>query len=136
MSRIVPPVTELTRPYWDGCAVGELRLQRCRACDRHQFYPRTLCVHCGEAAPAWDTSSGRGVIASFTVVRRAISGAYAAPYVVALVRLEEGPVMMSNIIDADPAEVAVGAPVAVDFETWSDDITLPVFRMTSMGDKQ
>ena len=133
MSRIQPPLTELTAPYWQGCREGELRLQRCTDCDQHQFYPRTICSHCGSAELAWDRVSGRGSVASFTTVRRAISDAYEAPYVVALIQLEEGPVMMSTIVDTKPEQVSVGATVTVGFERWSEDTVMPVVRMTANG---
>ena len=136
MNRILPPLTELTGPYWEGCASGELRLQRCESCDRHQFYPRTICSHCSKGQLTWITASGQGTVASFTVVRRAISGAYTAPYIVALIQLEEGPVMMSNIVQAEPDHVAIGAAVSVAFDAWSEEITLPVFRLVSPGGKQ
>lgn len=73
------------------------------------------------------------MIASFTVVRRAVSPAYQAPYVVALIDLAEGPRMMSAIVDAEPEQLAVGVTVAVDFQAWSDDISLPVFRLRQKG---
>ena len=70
------------------------------------------------------------MIESFTIVRQAISPARAGdvPYVIALVRLDEGPAMMTNIVDCDPAQVTIGLPVLVGFERLSDDIALPVFR--------
>ncbi|MFO7552169.1 MAG: OB-fold domain-containing protein, partial [Haliea sp.] len=70
-------------------------------------------------------------ISSFTVVRRPISAAYEAPYVVALVALEEGPTMMSHIVACAPEDVAVGLPVLVDFAAWSDSTSLPVFTLES-----
>lgn len=133
MSRILPPTTALTEPYWEGCKAGELKLQRCTACGKHQFYPRTLCSHCSAATLEWIGACGAGTVASFTVVRRGISDAYPAPYIVALVDLAEGPRMMSNIVDAEPEQVFVGATVAVDFSAWSEDISLPVFRLTDNG---
>ena len=134
MQRTLPPLTDLTRPYWEGCKAGELKLQRCSDCGEHQFYPRNICAHCTSRNLAWITASGVGKIASFTVVRRAISKAYDAPYIVALVDLEEGVRMMSNVVDADPEQVSVGDPVTVDFENWSDEVRLPVFRLANSGD--
>ena len=72
-------------------------------------------------------ASGAGRVASFTVVRRAVSEAYAAPYVVALVDLAEGPRLMTNIVECAPEAVRVGLDVTVRFEAWADDVTLPVF---------
>ena len=129
MERTLPPVTPLTQPWFDGCARGELLLQHCSHCGEHQFYPRILCSHCGKADPDWATASGRGHIASFSIVRRGITRAYEAPYVVALIDLEEGPRMMSTVIDCDPETIAIGQAVAVAFEAWNDDITLPVFTV-------
>ena len=70
-----------------------------------------------------------GRIASYTVVRRGVSADFEAPYVIALIDLEEGPRMMSQIIEADPEALAVGLSVTVDFAAWSEEITLPVFRL-------
>ena len=130
-AKILPNPTALTEPYWAGCREGELRLQRCAACDAFQFYPRVLCSHCGHRELTWSAVSGRGRIASFTVVRRPLSDAYPAPTIVALVDLAEGPRMMSCLVDADAESVAVGVPVQVDFDSWSETISMPVFRVVT-----
>ncbi len=129
-AKILPPETALSKPFWDGCRAGELKLQYCAACGRYQFYPRIVCGHCHAPEPGWRRVSGRGSIASFTVVRRGLSPAYQAPYVVALVDLAEGPRMMSAISGCEPGAVRVGAPVAVRFETWGADCAVPVFQLT------
>ncbi len=130
MNRILPRPTALTQPYWDGCRDGALRLQRCRDCERFQFYPRFICRHCQSRNLEWRDASGRGEVASYTVVRRAISPAYQAPYVVALVDLVEGVRMMAALVDVPPDELQVGMAVEVRFETWADTIMLPVFTVT------
>ncbi len=127
--KIQPPVTEIARPYWEGCREGELRLQRCTACERFQFYPRIVCSHCGADSFEWQAVSGRGTVASFTVVRRGISPAYVAPYVVALIDLEEGPRLMSTVVGCEPEAVQVGAAVTVQFEPWGAEHVLPVFTL-------
>lgn len=126
-----PRPTPETKPFWEGCSAHKLLLQRCPQCATLQFYPRMLCSHCLAQEPEWIQASGRGTIRSFTVVRRPVSQAYAAetPYVVALVALEEGPTMMSNIVGCDPQELSVGSPVTVVFERWSEQITVPKFRL-------
>ena len=129
LQRILPPDTEISRPFWQGCREGELRLQHCADCDRFQFYPRIVCSHCGSSALAWQAVSGAGRIASYSVVRRGISRAYTAPYVVALIDLDEGPRMMSSIVGAEPEAVSIGAAVNVRFETWGADYVLPVFGL-------
>ena len=130
--KIQPRPTAVSEPYWAGCREGELRLQNCQSCRSTQFYPRLMCASCGSRDLAWVTASGVGRIASFTVVRRGVSAAYEAPYVVALVDLAEGPRMMSQIsnCDADDPRLEIGAAVEVEFREWSSDVTMPVFRLS------
>jgi uncharacterized OB-fold protein len=129
VKRILPSPTPLSEPYWQGCRDGVLRLQHCSGCGRYQFYPRNLCSHCSGRELVWRDASGRGRVATFTVVRRGVSPAYEAPYIVALIDLAEGPRMMSWLVDTEPEDVVIGAPVTVDFEAWSDDVSMPVFRL-------
>lgn len=136
MTRLLPPLTELTRDYWQGCRAGELRLQSCQACGQYQFYPRNICSHCSSVDLQWARASGRGKVASFTIVRRGISQAYKAPYVVALIDLEEGPRMMSNIVGETSGDIAIGRLVTADFEAWSEEISMPVFRLVDAGGQQ
>jgi uncharacterized OB-fold protein len=125
----LPRPTAQSRPFWDGCREGRLLLQRCRACGRHQFYPRLMCVHCDADALDWVEAAGSGRLESFTVVRRAVSAAYApeTPYVVALVALDEGPVMMSNVVGCDPETLVVGTRLRVLFEAWTPEVSVPKF---------
>ena len=125
----MPRQTLSSQPYWEGCREGELRLQQCDSCDRYQFYPRVICSHCGHDQLIWRVASGRGKIASYTVIHRPVSDAYPAPSVILLVDLEEGPRMMSSLASADPQAVHVGAEVIAEFSPWSEDVTLPVFRV-------
>lgn len=129
--KALPVPTPESAPYWQGCRESKLLLQRCEACGRHQFYPRVICTACSNARLAWVAGSGRGRVKSFTVIRRAVSAAYEAdvPYVVALIELAEGPTLMSNIVDAPPENVRIGAPVRVRFDAWSEDLRLPVFLL-------
>ena len=75
-------------------------------------------------------SSRHGRVASFTIVRRGVSRAYEAPYVVALIDLDEGPRMMSSVVGSEPENVAVGDTVDVQFEPWGQDYLMPVFHKT------
>lgn len=125
--KTLPPDTELSRPFWAGCREHELRLQYCGDCKQFQFYPRIICSHCDGDALTWRVVSGRGRIASFTVVRHAISPAYKAPYVVALIDLDEGPRMMSSVVGCEPECVAIGNAVDVQFEKWGAAYVMPVF---------
>lgn len=128
MQKVLPDPSPLARPYFDGCREGQLLLQSCQTCDKSQFYPRVVCSHCGASTLHWTPASGRGSVASFTIVRRAVSQAYDAPYVLALIDLAEGPRMMSQVIDVDIDTMTVGIEVSVAFEAWSDEIDMPVFR--------
>ena len=129
MNKTLPPMSDLAEPYFAGARDGQLRLQQCRSCQQYQFYPRTICAHCSGGELDWTTASGDGVIASFTVVRRAVSEAYDAPYVVARIERAEGPRMMSALVDVDPESVAIGQPVTVAFTEWSETISMPVFNV-------
>jgi len=106
-------------------------MQRCAACGRLRFPPGYLCRECHGADSDWVEVSGRGTIASFTVMHRAPTPAYAAraPYVLALVDLQEGPRMMANVIGEDALQAAIGDPVEVVFEARGEDgFKLPQFR--------
>jgi uncharacterized protein len=119
-----------SRPYWEGLARGELRIQRCDACSRAVFYPRALCPHCFSDQLSWIVATGKGTIYSYTVAHQAY-GLFAgdAPFIVAIIELEEGVRMMSRIIDAPREQVKVGAAVQVTFEAVGEDFMLPYFRL-------
>ena len=129
MAKPVPRPTPTEQPFYDACAAGKLVLQRCQSCGHVLFYPRTHCDACQSDQLVWENASGAGTIASYTVVRRGVSADFEAPYVIALIDLAEGPRMMSQVVDTGPDALAVGLSVRVDFAAWSEDITLPVFRL-------
>ena len=131
VTKIQPRPTSTSEPYWQGCAEGELRLQQCADCGAFQFYPRVMCSQCLSDKLEWQQATGRGTIAAMSVVRRGVSAAYEGPYVVALMDLQEGPRMMSQIVidDVDEERLCVGAAVEVVFEAWSDEITVPLFKL-------
>ena len=118
-----------TAAFWEGCAAGELRLQRCAACGSAQFPPRALCAACHAPAPAWEKASGRGRIVSHTRVHRPPSAAFKAdvPYVVALVALEEGPRIMVNLRGTIAEAPRIGDAVRIGFDppAGPDGIALP-----------
>jgi uncharacterized OB-fold protein len=129
MSKNLPVATPETEPYWAGCRRHVLLIQRCGTCQSAQFYPRMLCSHCGGRTLDWVQASGRGRLTSFTIVRRPVSQDYAAavPYVVALVQLEEGPTMMSNVEFCALESLAIGMPVEVIFDDWPEGVSIPKF---------
>lgn len=124
----LPRPTALSAPFWDGCREGVLRVQRCRACGGRVFIPQPVCTHCQADALEWVTCSGRGTLYSYTTVHRPPHPELEVPYVVAIVELEEGCHMLSNLVDCPPDRLRVGMPVEVDFRPVSEQITLPMFR--------
>ena len=129
----LPQPTSLSRPHWDGCREGVLRVQRCADCGAYVFIPQPICTACQADRLEWVKSSGRGTVYSFTVVHRPPRPQFEAPYVVAIIELEEGWTMLSNVVGCSPEEVSVGLPVEVDFRAMSEEITLPFFRPVSPG---
>jgi uncharacterized OB-fold protein len=128
----VPAPDPGTLEYWEAAKRGELRVPVCRGCGKHHMYPRTVCPHCGSPDLDWATCSGTGEVYSYTVVHRAPSPAFEAdvPYVVAVIRLDEGPHLMSTIVNAEPDAVRIGQRVRVAFRQAADaDARLPVFEL-------
>lgn len=123
-------VTEENRPFWDGCREGVLRLQYCEQCQHYQFYPRLYCMQCGAEAPTWREVSGRGTVYSYTLIHlnKAPAFIHETPYNVAIVQLEEGPRLLSNIIDIASTDLRVDLPVTVVFDVINDTISLPRFK--------
>jgi uncharacterized OB-fold protein len=132
-NKFLPSPRPGTMPFWEGCKRHQLLLQQCTKCGTQQFYPRVICTSCSEGSPEWVESSGNGTVLSWTIVRHPVSEAYAddIPYVIALIKLQEGPTMMSQIIDCDPESVQSGMRVEVSFQDWTDEISMPMFRLCS-----
>jgi uncharacterized OB-fold protein len=129
--RPIPQPTPETAEFWEGARRGELRIQRCRACGKAYFFPRPFCPHCSSKDVEWFTASGRGRLYSYVINHRPAYGFEdMAPYVIAVVQLEEGPRMMTNIVGVEPKpeNLPVDLPVEVTWEPLDDKITLPLFR--------
>lgn len=129
--RPLPQSTPETAEFWAGARRGELRIQRCRPCDKAYFFPRPFCPRCSSTDVEWFTASGRGRLYSYVINQRPAPGFDdMTPYVIAVVELEEGPRMMTNIVGVEPTpeHLPVDLPVEVTWERQSDDITLPLFR--------
>ena len=123
----LPSPTALSQPHWDGCREGRLMVQRCRDCTTYVFIPQPRCTACHADALEWVESSGRGTVYSYTVVHRAPRPQFETPYVVAIIELEEGWHMLSNVIGCAVDAVDVGMPVTARFTGMSEEITLPYF---------
>ena len=126
----VPVPTKETKPYWDGCKKHELHIQKCAACNHYQSYPRSYRPYSISDRVEWVKASGRAKVLSFTIVYRPVTQAFAGdvPYVVALVTLDEGPQLMTNVIGCPPEQVKIGMPVRVTFEDWTEEISVPKFK--------
>jgi uncharacterized protein len=130
-TRPLPSKTQEGMPYWEGCNRGELLLQRCDKCHAFQWFPRAYCRDCSNESFTWVKASGRGKVVSYSVVHKPINPSFAAmvPYVIAVVELDEGIRMMTNIVDAATRAIKAGDAVEVVFEKQDEDTTIPVFRL-------
>jgi uncharacterized OB-fold protein len=129
-ARLIPPIDALTEPYWEAARRQELVMQRCENCDQWQFPPRANCAGCGSSALAWRPVDGGGTVYSYTIARRPPHPVFAGqcPLAIAIIELEEGLRMMSNVVGCDAADVHVGMAVRVVFEPIDDsEVVLPVF---------
>ncbi len=127
--RPLPRPDPVSKTFWDGCRDGRLLIQRCPSCGHRQFYPRALCTACGQT-PEWEQASGRGTVHTFTVIRQNYAKPFRdlLPYVVAMIELEEGPLMMGNLTDCDVDAVRIGSPVEVWFDPADEDTAIPYWR--------
>ena len=118
-----------TAPYWAAANEGRLLVQRCTRHGHRQLYPRPHCVVC-RGPVEWEEASGRATVYSFTVIRQNMVRPFRdlIPYVVALVDLEEGPRLMTNVVGCPPEDVRIGMAVRVRFEPVSDEAALPLFE--------
>ncbi len=123
----VPPPESL--PFWQAAHQRRLTFPRCDACGKSWFPPANLCPHCLSDGFHWEEACGRGKVFSFVVVHRVYHGYFAnkVPYTVAVVELDEGPRILSNIVGVDPQKVHCNMAVQVAFDEAGPDMTLPLF---------
>ena len=123
-----------TQAFWDATVNGSFLLRECTACETIIWYPRPHCPECGSTGVEWITSSGRGVIYSFTVTRSG-QGAWkpVGPYVLAYVELDEGPRVLTNIVGCDPGDIRIGMPVHVVFDDAVEGAAIYRFTPTTTG---
>lgn len=127
--RPIPRKDNVSAAFWEACAAGRLLIQECPACGHRQFYPRMLCRSCG-GTPDWLEASGRGTVHTFTVIRQNHARPFRdmLPYVVAMVELEEGPLMMGNVTDCDVESVHIGMPVEAYMVEVEEGLAVPFWR--------
>jgi uncharacterized OB-fold protein len=126
-----PKPTPETEPFWAGTLRGELCLQRCNTCDRFFFYPRSFCRYCTSREVEWHATSGRGKLVSYVIDYRPLPPATPnEPQIIALVELDEGPRLLTNIVgvEPEPENLPLDACVRVAYQRRGDQ-SLPVFRL-------
>ncbi len=118
---------ELSRTYWEAATEGRLLLQRCRACEAYQHYPRRHCARCFAPGPEWVEAAGSGRLHTFSVVQRTSDPSFAddVPYAFGIVELDEGPRLAVNVVDTPLEELACDLPVRIVFTPAAGGITLP-----------
>lgn len=126
----LPRQSAISAPFWQGAREHRLLIQRCRACNARQFYPRPYCLSCLSDALEWIEASGHGTLYSFTVVRRAASPAFEpdVPYVLAVIELAEGPHMTGNVVGCRLDEVRVGMALEAVYDDVTPEATLVKWR--------
>lgn len=113
-----------TQPFWDAAKEGRLLYRYCAHCKRAHWYPRDVCPFCHTGGTLWKQSVGTATIYTYSVMRRA-----SVPFVTAYVTLDEGPTLLTNIVDCDFDTLSIGMPVEVCFvKTQAEDLYVPVFR--------
>ena len=125
-----------TQPFWDGCREGRVLVRPCNACGEDHFYPRPFCPKCWSDDVEWKQASGRGTLDTYSVVHQNDLPPFneRVPYVAAVVELEEGPRVMTNIEGVRHEDLRVGMPVVVDFKPLTDEITIAVFRAAASAE--
>ena len=120
----------VSKEFWEAARRHEFVIQHCRTCSRYIFYPRVLCPRCLSSNLEWVKSSGKGRVFSYTVIYQAAHPAFKSdvPYVYAIVGLDEGPRMATNIVGCNSEEVKVGMPVTIVFEDVTPEVTLVKFK--------
>ncbi|MBM84645.1 MAG: DNA-binding protein [Rhodospirillaceae bacterium] len=113
-----------TQAFWDAAREGIFTLRWCNSCNKTHWYPRAVCPHCMSSNTEWRKASGRGTIYTFSITRRANP-----PYAIAYVTLEEGPTMITNIVDCDFDDVMVGQKVELVFRDSVNGQAVPMFRL-------
>lgn len=111
----IPEVHPEHQAYWDAAAEGKLLIKQCDSCDEFHYYPRVICPNCTSDKTSWVEAKGTGVIYTYSVMRRGVQ------YAIAFVELDEGPKMMTNIVDCDLDTVHIGQRVKVVFKQSGDE---------------
>jgi len=120
---IATPRQPGSEPFQEAARQGVLKLPHCRSCDQPHWYPRPVCPRCLSDKVEWETASGQGEIYTFTIMRRA-----KIPYAIAYVKLDEGPIMMTNLITDDFEQLRIGMRVKAFFQDDGEGNPVPLFE--------
>ena len=126
----LPTIEAESRPFWKAARAGRFLIGRCGDCGRAHHYPRPFCPFCWSESVTWEDASGRGRLYTYSTVFVNEQHPFKErlPYVAAAVDLKEGPRVMANLVDCDPADLRVGQEVEVSYRVLTDEVTVPVFR--------
>jgi len=127
VSKPLPEADETSQPFYDGAMQGRLMLMKCDACATVRLPSRQHCDNCLSTDYTYEQASGRGTVRTFGVMHQRYHPGFELPYNVAIVELEEGPRITTNIVGIEPDKVAVDMPVVVEWER-HEDVALPKFR--------
>ena len=128
MKRPLPALDDANAPFWAGARASELRLQRCRNCGVFRFPAAQTCGACRGTESDWVATSGRGAIDSFCIFHKAYFPGFETPYNVAVIALDEGVKLFSNVVGVANDAIRIGQRVEAAFERATDDVTLVKFR--------
>jgi uncharacterized OB-fold protein len=126
----LPLLEGMAGEFYGFCKNQELRFQRCTECNTWRHVPRNMCAQCGSWNWEWAKSCGRGELLTWTVVTFPMQPSFAeeVPYAVTLIEMEEGPRVVSQIVDVEPQDLRMGMPVEVIFDAVTPEVTLPRFK--------
>ena len=126
----LPEITDENRPFWEAARRNELIMQKCLDCGRYRYPPAPICPHCLSMEAEWAKVSGRGRVYTWTIFHQVYHPAFKdeVPYNVAVVKLDEGPQLISTVVDCDNEDLYLDMPVEVVFDEVTEEVTLPRFR--------
>jgi uncharacterized OB-fold protein len=127
-TRPAPVVTEDSEGFWSAAAEGRLVVQRCSSCHRYLHPPRPMCPHCHATGHEWVEAAGTGTVYSYALLHHPQHPSFDYPIIAALVELDEGVRIVTNLVDIDPVDVAIDLPVEVTFVPTLGGAAVPVFR--------
>jgi uncharacterized protein len=129
-SKPLPQITSWSKPFWEHARQHKLAMQKCNSCGKLIFYPRKACPECWSLDLGWKEVSGKAKMNCYTVTLGGVEPVFQAdvPYVLAMVDLEEGVKMMTNIVECKPEDLKIGMDLEVTYKDCTAEISLPVFR--------